>query len=306
MKVLITGGTGFVGREIVRELHGAGHSLRLLVRNRNASAAQEFASQYGAELREGNVLDADLLTRVMRGADAVIHLVGIISEVGDQTFENLHARATQNMVHAAHVAGVRRFLHMSALGTRPNAASRYHQTKWTAEQSVSQSALNWTIFRPSLIYGPHDRFVNLFARLAKFSPVLPVMGDGRAVFQPVAVGDVARCFAGALTEPGLIRETFDVCGPDKLTMPEILRAILAATGRRRLIVRVPIKLAHVLAAFLEFGFPLLLKKAPPLNRDQLLMLQENNVGKPGRTAEIFGLRQVSFADGIARYLKRDA
>jgi uncharacterized protein YbjT (DUF2867 family) len=306
VKVLVTGGTGFVGREIVRELHGAGHSLRLLVRNQNAPAAQVIASRYAAELREGNVLDADLLPRVTQGAGAVIHLVGIISEVGDQTFENLHVRATQNMVHAAHVAGVRRFLQMSALGTRPNAASRYHQTKWTAEQSVSQSGLDWTIFRPSLIYGPHDRFVNLFARMAKFSPVLPVMGEGRAVFQPVAVEDVARRFAGALTEPASIRETFDVCGPDKLTMPEILRAILAATGRRRLIVRVPIKLANVLAAFLEFGFPLLLNKAPPLNRDQLLMLQEDNVGKPGRTAEIFGLRQNSFADGIARYVKRDA
>ncbi len=306
MIVFVTGGTGFVGREIVRELNRAGHKLRLLVRNRKSPTAQEMVWRHAAGLREGNVLDPASLPGALQGADAVIHLVGIISEVGEQTFENAHRRATQNVVGAAKATGVRRFLQMSALGTRAHAPSRYHQTKWAAEQIVSRSALDWTIFRPSVIYGPEDAFVNLFARLASFSPILPVMGDGRAVLQPVAVEDVARCFVGALGEPRSIRETFDVCGPDKLTMPEILRAILAATGRKRLIVRVPIKLARVLAAFLELVYPRLLGKAPPLNRDQLLMLQEDNVGEPRRTVEMFGLRQNSFAQGIARYLKRDA
>jgi NADH dehydrogenase len=306
MIVFVTGGTGFVGREIVRELNRAGHKLRLLVRDRKSPAAQEMVWRHAAELREGNVLDPASLPGALQGADAVIHLVGIISEVGEQTFERAHTRATQNMVGAAKATGVRRFLHMSALGTRAHAPSRYHQTKWAAEQIVSHSALNWTIFRPSVIYGPEDAFVNLFARLAKFSPILPVMGDGRAVLQPVAVEDVARCYVGALGEPRSIRKTFDVCGPDKLTMPQILRAILAATHRKSLIVRVPIRLARVLAASLEFVYPRLLRKAPPLNRDQLLMLQEDNVGEPRRTVEMFGLRQNFFADGIARYLKRDS
>ena len=306
MKVLVTGGTGFVGREIVRELHAAGYAVRLLVRNRRSPEAQEMASRYAAELRDGNVLDAASLPGPLQGADAVIHLVGIISEVGDQTFENVHTRATQNIVGASLATGVRRFLHMSALGTRANALSRYHQTKWASEQAMTHSVLDWTIFRPSVIYGPEDAFVNLFARLAKFSPILPVMGEGRAVLQPVAVEDVARCFVGALGEPRSIRETFDLCGPDELTMPQILRAILAATHRRRLIVRVPINLARGLAASLEFVYPRLLRKAPPLNRDQLLMLQEDNVGEPRRTAEMFGLRQNPFVEGIARYLKRDA
>ena len=304
MIVLVTGGTGFVGREIVHELHAAGHDLRLLVRHRMSPAAQEIASRYAAEVREGNVRDAASLPGALDGADAVIHRVGIISEVGGQTFENVHTRGTENMIASARRAGVKRFLHMSALGTRPNAVSRYHQTKWAAEQSVSQSELDWTIFRPSLIYGPQDHFVNWFARLAESSPVLPVMGEGRALFQPVAVQDVARCFARALSEPASVRETFDVCGPDKLTLPEMLRAILAATGRKRLIARVPIQQARAVAAFLEFFFPRVLRKAPPLNRDQLVMLQENNVGEPGWAVEMFGLRQNSFTEGIARYLKR--
>jgi NADH dehydrogenase len=290
MIVFVTGGTGFVGREIVRELNRAGHKLRLLVRHRKSPAAQEMVWRHAAELREGNVLDPASLPGALQGADAVIHLVGIISEVGEQTFENAHRRATQNMVGAAKATGVRRFLQMSALGTRAHAPSRYHQTKWAAEQIVGRSALDWTIFRPSVIYGPEDAFVNLFARLAFADPA--GHGRGRAVLQPVAVEDVARCFVGALGEPRSIGKTFDVCGPDKLTMPQILRAILAATHRKRLIVRVPIRLARVLAASLEFVYPRLLRKGPPLNRDQLLMLQEDNAGEPRRTVEMFGLRRI--------------
>ena len=162
VNVLVTGGTGFIVREILRELQAAGHYSRLLVRNANAPAVQELAAKYLSEVNEANILDATSLARAMAGTDAVIHLVGIISEFGDQTFENVHARATQNMVQAALVTGVRRFVHMSALGTRPNAKSRYHQSKWAAEQAVDGSALDWTIFRPSLIFGPGDKSLNFF------------------------------------------------------------------------------------------------------------------------------------------------
>ena len=110
--------------------------------------------------------------------DAVIHLVGIISEVGRSTFEDIHISGTRNIVMTAQKAGIKRFVHMSALGARPNSVSRYHQSKWTAEEIVRGSGLDYTLFRPSIIYGPGDHFVNLFARMARFSPVLPVMGQG--------------------------------------------------------------------------------------------------------------------------------
>jgi uncharacterized protein YbjT (DUF2867 family) len=305
MKVLVTGGTGFVGREILQQLHDAGHQIRLLVRQGNSPAALEMATRYQAEIREANILDAASLPQVVSGTDAVIHLLGIISECHTQTFENIHTRATQNIVGATVAAGVRRFIHMSALGTRPNAVSRYHQTKWAAEQAVNQSALDWTIFRPSLIYGPQDHFVNLFANLAKYSPVLPVIGRGRAVLQPVMVEDVAKCFVGALDKPQSIRHIFDVGGPERLTLPQILRLILATTGRKRLILHVPIQLARLLARLLEFIYPEVLGKAPPLNRDQLLMLQEDNVGEEWLATGLFKLRSLSFAEGIERYLNPD-
>jgi NADH dehydrogenase len=303
MKVLVTGATGFVGREMLRQLREAGHTPRMLVRNPGSATVRGLAARAGAEIHSGNVLEPDSLPLALAGTEAVIHLVGIISEFGEQTFENVHKRATENLVKAAQGAGVRRFIHMSALGTRPNAVSRYHQTKWAAEQAVRGSGLDWTIFRPSLIHGREDHFVNLFARMARFSPVLPVMGTGATRFQPVAVEAVAACFVRALNEPKAIGQTFDVCGLERLTMPEILRAILAVTGRRRFILRIPMIVARLQAALLEWVFPVLLRQSPPLNRDQLLMLREDNVGDARPAVELFGLKPVGFAEGIRRYVR---
>lgn len=317
MKVLVTGATGFVGREIVRQLIAAGHEVRIIARNagrgrlsvhtvapRIQDGAQRTDAPYPApEVIVGNVLQTDSLRGGAEGCDAVIHLVGIISEIGEQTFENVHLRATQNVLAEARRAGVKRWIQMSALGTRPNAASRYHQTKWSAEEAVRASGLDWTILRPSLIYGPEDHFVNLFARMARWSPVLPVMGSGKSLLQPVNVENVARCFAGALTEPRSIGQTLDVCGPERLTFNQVLDAILVGLGKRRLKLHLPLPLARIQAALLETIFPLLLRRAPPLNRDQLLMLQEDNVGDPMATEELFHLSQPRFAADIGRYVR---
>jgi len=146
MKVLVTGATGFVGREVVRQLHKTGHSIRILARSRNASRVEEAVSCWGAEVHPGDVLDAASLDGAVNGTEAIIHLVGIIAEVGESTFENVHTRGTGNLVAAAQQAKVRRFVHMSALGTRPSAASRYHQTKWAAEELVRHSGLDFTLF----------------------------------------------------------------------------------------------------------------------------------------------------------------
>jgi NADH dehydrogenase len=238
--------------------------------------------------------------------DAVIHLVGIIVESGVQTFENVHTRGTQNLIAAAHIFGLKRFIHMSAQGTKERAPSRYHQSKWAAEEALSRSALDWTIFRPSIIYGPRDNFVNQFAHMARTWPFLPVIGDGHARLQPVAVKDVARCFAGALSEPRSVRQCLDIGGPELLTMPQILQIIQAVIGRKRPIVRVPIGLASSLAAFLEYYFRNIAKDGvPPLTRDQLLMLQSDNVADCQWTTAMFGLKQLSFAEGIAAYLCED-
>lgn len=330
MKVLITGATGFVGQEVLRQVIAAGHTTRIIARNPDkarhslraagspslgvpalagphAHGTQPDRLKPGLQtglpdILPGNVLDPSSLRVAADGCDAVIHLVGIISEIGEQTFENVHIHATQNVLAEAKRAGVKRWIQMSALGSRPNARSRYHQTKWAAEEAVRASGLDWTIFRPSIIYGPGDGFVSLFAGMSRWSPVLLVMGNGRNLFQPVAVENVARCFVGALTEPASVGKTFDVCGPERLSFNEVLDAILRAANRKRFKLHVPMPLARFQAAVLEMLFPLLLRQAPPLHRDQLLMLQEDNVGDGRPAAALFKLEQRPFQEGLARYL----
>jgi uncharacterized protein YbjT (DUF2867 family) len=305
MKVFVTGATGFVGQEIVRQLHGAGHSIRILARNPNSRGAKAAMSLYGAEVHPGDVLDAASLNGALDGVAAVVHLVGIISEAGQSTFERVHTGGTQTIVTAAQQAGVRRFVHMSALGTRPNAVSRYHQTKWAAEEFVRRSGLEFTIFRPSLVYGPQDGFVNLFARIIRLSPVVPLLGSPNARFQPIAVDVVATAFVSALGEPKSVGLTFDLCGPEALRLSEIVDQIESVLHRKRRKLRLPSWLARYQAAFLGWVYPILLRRAPPLNRDQLTMLQEDNVGDSQPANELFGLRAVSFREGIAKYLGRE-
>jgi NADH dehydrogenase len=266
---------------------------------------QEAISRYGVEAQPGDLLEAASLNGACNGMDAVIHLVGIIAEVGDSTFENVHTSGTGNIVAAARQAETRRFVHMSALGTRPAAASRYHQTKWAAEGLVRHSGLDFTIFRPSLIYGPQDQFVNMFARVIRLSPVVPLVGSPRARFQPVSVENVAAAFVRALGEPKSAGQTYDLCGPEALTLSGIVDQIMDVLQRRRLKIQVPPSLARCQAVLLEFIFRRLLRRASPLNRDQLIMLQEDNMGNPQPAIERFGLKPLPLREGIARYIRRE-
>lgn len=297
MQVVLTGGTGFVGRALAAELVRRGHRVRRLVRHARAPAPA------GVEDVPAELADTPTLVPHLRGQDALIHLVGIISECGPQTFERVHVGLTRSVLGAARAAGVPRWVHTSALGTRPGAASRYHRTKWDAEELVRASGLAWTIFRPSLIYGPEDLFTNLLARLS-LSPVVPVMGAGQGLLQPVAVGQVARAFAGALEVPASVGRVYDLAGPERLTFNQVLDAVLAAQGRRRLKLHLPLPLARAQAALLEGLFPLLLRRPPPLNRDQLLMLQEDNVGDPAPADRDFGLDHEPFAAAMRRQFSR--
>lgn len=307
MEIVVTGGTGFVGRELVRFLGREGHRVRRVRRpSRVPQGHRERSVPSGLV---GSVtdcivdpLDTDSLAAAMAGAGAVIHLVGIISEGGSQTFERAHVQTTRSVLQAAHVAEVPRFLHMSALGTRAGAPSRYHATKWEAETLVRTSDLAWTIFRPSMIYGPEDGFTRLFARLSRFSPALPLIGGGRNLLQPIAVEQVAQAFGRALTAPLAVGATFDLGGDERRSFRELLREILAALGRRRLLVPVPWALAWWQARVLEWVWPNLFRQPAPLNRAQILMLQEDNVGDAGPANALFGLRHRPFREGVRAYL----
>lgn len=274
----------------------------MLARDPEADSTRQLAYRHQAEIVHGNVNDRSSIAAGMRDCDAVIHLVGIISEFGGNTFQSAHVEATRQVVSVARDQGVERYVHMSALGARENAPSRYHQSKWLAEEVVRSSSLDWTIFRPSVIFGRSDGFVNLLAAICRWSPVAVVMGKGRNKLQPIAVEDVAHCFVSSLKTTAGVKQTFDLCGSQAFTLDEIYDLILKTTQRRRFKVHIPIPLANIQASVMERFFNLL-GRTSPLTRDQLLMLQEDNVGNPLPAQEQFEFEPASFATGIARYLK---
>jgi len=301
MKIFVTGATGFVGQEVLKQLHAGGHVVRILVRNPESESARQVAERFQVELQPGTLFDIEALDRGVAGMNAVIHLVGIISEIGENTFYHVHTEGTQNVIAAVRSARIERFVHMSALGTRAGSRSQYHQSKWLAEEAVRQSDLDYTIFRPSLIFGPNDQFVRLFARIIRFSPVVPIMAKEGVRFQPIAVEQVGAAFARSVIEPKSIGEAYDLCGPEALTFEEIIDTICAVTRKKRFKLRVPLAVSEKLAGILEFVFPRLLKKAPPLNRDQLVMLQEDNVGNPEPANALLNLSPIRFEEGIKNF-----
>lgn len=295
-RVFVTGATGFVGRAVVQALRAEGCVVRCLVRR---GSERDLAGLGAIERVEGDVMARRTLDEGVSGCHAVIHLVGIIREhrSAGVTFERVHTQGTINVLGAATDAGVRRFLHMSALGTRPGARSRYHTTKWAAEEAVRGSPLPWTIFRPSVIYGRGDQFVTMLAGMIERSPVVPVIGSGRQRLQPVPVEQVAQAFARALSLDGTVKQAYDVAGPDAVTFVELLDRIGAAMARRRVRkLHVPLALVRPAARALHRlpGFP--------LTPDQLLMLEENNTCDPTAFFSTFGLTPVPLSTGLRAML----
>lgn len=297
MKVFLTGGTGFVGNEVLKQLVAAGHTARCLIRS---GSEGRLAVREGVEVRHGDVTAPETLASALNGCNAVIHLVGIIREFPGQgiTFKRMHVEATRNVVEAAEAQGVKRYLQMSANGTRPNADSLYHKTKWQAEEAVRASSLDWTIFRPSLIFGPGDAFVNMLADMMRKLPVMPVIGDGKYRMSPVAVEDVAASFVKALATPETIGKTFHCGGPQSYSYDELLDLIGAALGKQHVA-----KLHH--PVFLMKTATALFESIPafPLTSSQMTMLLEGNVCDPQEWAEAFGITPASFSEGIRRYVK---
>lgn len=293
MKVFVAGGTGFVGGHLIEALRGSGHSVRALVHRRTT-----FHSE--VEQVEGDVTRRETFENSVSGCDAVINLVGIIREVPARgvTFERLHVQATANMVAAAAGNGVRRYLQMSALGTRPDAVSAYHKTKWRAEELVRGSGLEWTIFRPSMIFGPQDGFINMLAAQLRLAPLMPVIGSGSYRLQPIHGDDVARCFAMALKLPETIGQTYELCGADRVTYEELLDMIAVTMGRAR-----PFK-PHLPLGVMKMAIPLLQKIPPfPITMDQLQMLLEESIGGD-EWQKTFGFKPRGLQDGIAAYLSK--
>ena len=291
MKIFIAGGTGFVGEHLVAELQKNGHTVRLLVHSRRTLPGN-------VEQVAGDVTRLESFAESLVGCDAVINLVGIIREFPSRgiTFERLHVTATAHMLAAAADSGISRYLQMSALGTRPHAVSAYHQTKWQAEELVRGSTLDWTIFRPSLIYGPHDAFINMLAAQLRLAPIMPVIGSGTYRLQPIHADDVARCVTRALDMPETIGQAYELCGNDRLSYAALLDMVAETMGKPR-----PLK-PHLPLGLMKLIIPVLQKAPPfPITADQLQMLLEESIGG-NEWQQVFGFEPRDLRGGINEYL----
>jgi uncharacterized protein YbjT (DUF2867 family) len=278
-RLLLTGARGFVGSEVLRQLLADGHEVVAVSRHLRGEIVPRGVLQVAADVT------SDGWQRWCEGCDAVIHLVGIIREnprIG-VTFERAHRVATDRVIAACRSLGIRRLVHMSALGARPDAATPFHRTKWQAEEAVRNSELEWTIFRPSFIFGRGDGFSTTVVPLLRRLPVFPVFGDGTYRVQPVAVEEVARCLVKAVGRPETIGETYELGGPEALTYNELLRRIAAALSLHRSFLHVPLAAARIVVSLLQH------LPGAPITRDQLTMLIEGSTCDPTAASLTFGV-----------------
>ena len=294
MLVAITGATGFVGRHLASLFLRRDHRVRALVRDPSRA---EFLAAQGAELVVGALDNDAALTRLLDGADAAVHLVGIIVEQGSATFSAVHVDGTRRLLGAARAAKVHRFIHMSALGARPDErATPYHRTKWQAEELVRSSGVPAVILRPALISGPESVPIRVLRRMHRWSPVIPVFGDGQFPIQPVWIEDIALAFALAL-ERADMAGSFELGGPVVMPYEEFVRAIGRAAGNPRPLVHVPLTLVRWAARALDPLGP-----AAPLTSIQLQMLLEGSRTASNAIRTVFGIQPLSFEEGLRRFL----
>jgi len=290
MPILITGGTGFVGSAVVNAL--AGRPLRLLVRDR--AKAGDLPSQE-VEIVEGNVTNPGTLPGAVAGCDTVIHLVAIIEESGGENFDSVIRQGTVNVVEAAKSAGARRFIDMSALGAADRPGFGYMQAKWRAEEAVRGSGLAWTIFRPSVIFGPGDGFINALAAVVRSFPVIPVVGDGQTRFQPISVRDVADAFVAAVDDPETAGQTYELGGPDVLTYEQLLDLVAEKLGKHKRKVHMPVGLMKTVVSL---STPLPKSIRPPVTSEQLKMLALDNSTDRSATEHLIGRPPLRLRDGL--------
>ncbi|HUQ22502.1 MAG TPA: NAD-dependent epimerase/dehydratase family protein [Gaiellaceae bacterium] len=291
MNVLVTGGTGFVGPHIVQRLVDEGHAVRVLEHTAGSSATLP-----NQDAVQGEMTDPESLRRAAAGQDVVVHLVALLAARPDE-FRRVMEQGTRDLLAAARDAGARRFVLMSALGTSEETKDLvpYYHAKWQMEQDAKASGLEHVIFRPSFIFGRGGGALEQFSRIAKLSPVTPIVGPGTQRIQPIWVEDVAAYFAAGVTNEEAANRTFELGGPDVVTWNEFWSRLKQAQGARRPSVHLPFGLMRAQAALLE-RLP-----RPPVTRDQLKMLAAgDNVVTNSDAVDTFGLPLVALDEQLRR------
>jgi NADH dehydrogenase len=298
--VLVIGGAGFIGRHIVSRLIDRG--ARVTVPTRRRARAGHLITLPTIDVVEANVNDDAALGRLTAGRDAVINLVGILqgsraSPYGPE-FARAHVELPRRIVRSCEAHAVRRYLHMSSLGADSNGPSMYQRSKGDGEAAVRASGLDWTIFQPSVVFGPEDRFLNTFATLASIAPALPI-AKAQARFQPIYVGDLADAFVNALDNRATFRKAYELAGPRIYTLKELVQFAARASGHPRPVIGLPASLARAQAIMMELA-----PGEPLMSRDNLDSMQRDNVAstQPYVPAPELGLELHPMESEAALYL----
>ncbi len=305
--VTVFGGTGFVGRQVVRALAKRGLRVRVAARNPGKGYRLRMLGDVGQiEVVQANLRDAASVARSLEGAEACVNLVGVLQEIGRQGFDALQAQGAKTVAQACAAAGVSRLVQVSAVGADAKSDSKYARSKAEGEAAVREAFPAATIVRPSIIFGPEDNFFNQFAQLAALSPALPLFGGGHTKFQPAYVADVAEAIARIITDPETAGQTYELGGPGVFSFKELMEFVLRETGRNRALVSIPWPLAGLIgiggdmAAAVYGVIPLV---AAPITSDQLKLLKLDNLAT-GQGFEALGIVPKSIEAIVPSYLYR--
>ncbi len=318
--VTIFGGSGFIGRHLVRHLAAQGYRVRVAVRDTGKAAFLKVAGRVGQiSFVPASVTNEASVKAAVEGADAVVNLVGILFERRKRTFRAIHEDGAANVAKAAKAAGAKHLVQLSALGAGDGSPSSYARSKAAGEKAVKEAFPGATILRPSVVFGPEDGFFNLFGRLAQLLPAVPYFtdvnpqdeGGGGPCFQPVYVGDVVEAIAAALAGEKYSGHAYELVGPRVYDMREIVQIASKESGRNRHVIGVPFvlvnigaHLSHALHKFRDTVLPFIPFWAPFITPDQVIQLKQGNVGAGAPGLEVFGIVPTAVEAIVPTYLRR--
>jgi uncharacterized protein YbjT (DUF2867 family) len=298
--ILVTGASGYIGSHIVRALVEAGKPVRAMVYNKNRALQEGRLNNLEIGWVEADVTRPESLPAALEQVSEIIHTVAIAIEKGKRRYETINYQGTVNLVDAAKTKNVKRFINLSQLGAHPDLPYRFLASKGKAQSYVASSGLEWTAFRPSVIWGPEDEFANTFAKLVPLTPVIfPIVGDENSLFQPVWVGDVAASILKSLDDPSTTHQEYELGGPEVLTLEEIERRTLKAIGAKRIMVRFPLPLLKMFVAAMEFALP-----NPPVTRSLLELLAVSNVPDKNELTRFVENPRFFTAENAAPYMRQ--
>lgn len=295
--VVVFGGSGFIGKQVVRALAKRGARVRVAMRRPHLGHELRVTGDVGqVQLMQANVRYPDSIDAALEGADAVVNLIGVLSERGPQKFEAMHEDGAREIATRAAAKGVKRMAHVSALGAASKGA-KYARTKFAGERAVQDALPSATILRPSIVFGPEDNFFNRFAQMATLAPALPLIGGGKTRFQPIFVGDVADAVVAALSRTDAQGKTYELGGPGIFTFEELLRFTTKEIQRPRFLAPLPFFIAQPMGLVISWLTGAFIE--PPLTGDQVTMLKRDNVvSSDALTIKDLGVTQLESIEAI--------